>query len=356
MTLTTPHSPTPHSPAPPPGTPTGSRTLSGLKPTGPLHLGNLLSAVRPLTRASRTSQLPEGVLAMVADLHAVTVPHDPDRLRARTREVAAVALAAGLDPGGATLFVQSEVPAHRRLHYLLEAVAKVGEATRMVQFTERSRTGAGDGVRLALLTYPVLMAADILLYHVDAVPVGEDQDQHLQLARTLAHRANRLYGAGLVVPRGVQPEVAPRLMDLQDPTVKMEKTNPSHAGVLFVLDPPDVLARKVSRAVTDPESGPGSVRYDPVAKPGVANLLDLLAACTGVDAAYAARGIDSYRELKESVTETVLATVRPVQQRYAEIVSDATALDRVLDDGGARARALAEPVVAQLEAAMGLCR
>ena len=194
---------------------------------------------------------------MVADLHAVTVPHDPARLRARTREVAAVALAAGVDPAGATLFVQSQVPAHRLLHYLLEAVAKVGEAQRMVQFKEKSRAGAGDGTRLALLTYPVLMAADILLYDVAAVPVGDDQDQHLQLARTLAHRANRLYGAGLVVPEAVRPEVGPRLMDLQDPTRKMEKTNPSHAGVLFVLDPPDVLARKVSRAVTDTEQGAG---------------------------------------------------------------------------------------------------
>ena len=293
---------------------------------------------------------------MVADLHAMTVPHDPARLRARTREVAAVALAAGVDPAGATLFVQSQVPAHRLLHYLLEAVAKVGEAQRMVQYKEKSRAGAGDGTRLALLTYPVLMAADILLYDVAAVPVGDDQDQHLQLARTLAHRANRLYGAGLVVPEGVRPEAGPRLMDLQDPTRKMEKTNPSHAGVLFVLDPPDVLARKVSRAVTDTEQGADAVRYDPSAKPGVANLLDLLAACTGVDPAYAARGLDSYRELKEAVTETVVATLRPVQDRYPEIVSDAVFLDQVLEAGAERARRLAEPVVSRVEVATGLRR
>ena len=242
------------------------------------------------------------------------------------------------------------------MHYLLEAVAKVGEATRMVQFKEKSRAGTGEGVRLALLTYPVLMAADILLYDVDAVPVGEDQDQHLQLARTLAHRANRLYGTGLVVPHAVQPEVAPRLMDLQDPSVKMEKTNPSPAGVLFLLDPPDVLAQKVSRAVTDTESGPDAVRHDPVAKPGVSNLLDLLSACTGVDPHYAARGIDSYRELKVAVTETVVATLGPLQARYAEIASDAAALDRILDEGVERARELAEPVVARVEEAMGLSR
>jgi tryptophanyl-tRNA synthetase len=331
------------------------RTLSGFKPTGPLHLGNLLSALRPLAAAGRPGA-PDRVLAMVADLHAVTVPHDPGRLRQRTREVAALALAAGVDPHRCTLFVQSHVDAHRKLHFLLEAVARVGEASRMVQYKEKSRAGAGDGVRLALLTYPVLMAADILLYDVDAVPVGEDQDQHLQLARTLAHRANRLYGAGLVVPRAVQPAAGVRLMDLQDPTTKMEKTNVSLAGVLLVLDPPDVLARKVSRAVTDTETGPGSVRYDRAAKPGVSNLLDLLAACTGVDPQYAARGIDSYRELKEAVTSTVVETLRPVQERYAEIASDTAALDRVLEDGAERARVLAEPVVRRVEDRMGLTR
>ncbi len=349
MTLTTALAPATRPEAP-------TRTLSGIKPTGPLHLGHLLSALRPLAAAARAATCPDQVLAMVADLHALTVPHDPARLRRRTREVAGIAVAAGVDPARCTLFVQSRVDAHRRLHYLLEAVAKVGEATRMVQFKEKSRAGAGEGVRLALLTYPVLMAADILLYDVDAVPVGEDQDQHLQLARTLAHRANRLYGTALVVPHAVRPEVAPRLMDLQDPSIKMEKTNPSPAGVLFLLDPPDVLAQKVSRAVTDTESGPDAVRHDPAAKPGVSNLLDLLAACTGVDPRYAARGIDSYRELKSAVTETVVATLAPLQARYAEIASDATALDRVLDEGAERARDLAEPVVARVEQAMGLSR
>jgi tryptophanyl-tRNA synthetase len=331
-----------------------ARTLSGLKPTGPLQLGNLLSAVRPLARASRAATSPDQVLVMVADLHALTVPHDPARLRHLTRELAAVTLAAGADPAGATVFVQSQVPAHRRLHYLLEAVARVGESTRMTQFREKSRRGSSDGVRLALLTYPVLMAADILLYGIDEVPVGEDQLQHLELARTLAQRANHLYDADLVVPSPVQPASGPRLRDLQDPTVKMEKTNPSPAGVLYVLDPPEVLARKVSRAVTDGESGPDAVRYDPASKPGVSNLLDVLAACTGVDPAYAARGIDTYGELKDAVTETVVATLAPVQEAYREISSDAEVLDALLAEGRARAVALAEPVVSRLERAMGV--
>ena len=331
-----------------------ARTLSGLKPTGSLQLGNLLSAVRPLARASRASTSPEQVLVMVADLHALTVPHDPARLRLLTREVAAVTLAAGTDPAGATVFVQSQVPAHRRLHYLLEAVARVGESTRMTQFREKSRRGASDGVRLALLTYPVLMAADILLYGIDEVPVGEDQLQHLELARALAQRANHLYDAGLTVPSPVQPASGVRLRDLQDPTVKMEKTNPSTAGVLFVLDPPDVLARKVSRAVTDGETGPDAVRYDPLAKPGVSNLLDVLAACTGVDPEYAARGIDTYGELKAAVTETVVATLAPVQEAYREISSDPGVLDRLMSEGRDRAAALGEPVVSRLEDAMGV--
>ena len=209
------------------------RTLSGLKPTGSLHLGNYLSAVLPLVRASTLGGSPSDVLVMVADLHALTVPHDPARLRTLTREVAAVALAAGLDASGASLFVQSAVPEHRSLHFLLESLTSVGEASRMIQYKEKALRGGGGGASVALLTYPVLMAADILLYDVDEVPVGNDQSQHLELARAIAQRANSRFDAGLVVPRGVEPEVGPRLMDLQEPAIKMEKTNPSTSGVLL---------------------------------------------------------------------------------------------------------------------------
>ena len=334
------------------------RQLSGLKPTGPLQLGNYLSAIRPLVRASTASTTgtadadPGDVLVMVADLHALTVPHDPARLRSLTREVAAVLLAAGLDLDRSTLFVQSQVGAHRGMHYLLEGVATAGEVSRMVQFKEKSRRG--DGCRLALLTYPVLMAADILLYGVAQVPVGADQTQHLELAKSLAVRANRLYDAGFVVPEAVEQAVGHRVMDLQDPTVKMDKTNPSPSGVLYVLDPPEVLRRKVFRAVTDTDSGADAVRYDRAAKPGVANLLEIMSACTGLDPCYAARGIDSYRELKEYVAETVVATLLPVQRRHAEL--DPRSLDEALAEGAARARDLAGPVLARLERGMGLSR
>jgi tryptophanyl-tRNA synthetase len=329
-----------------------TRTLSGIKPTGHLQLGNLLSAVRPLARASRGAGSPGDVLVMVADLHALTVEHDPARLRRLTREAAGVLLAGGVDPRGATVFVQSQVPEHRSLHYLLEAVASVGEAGRMIQYKEKARAGGGSSSRLALLTYPVLMAADILLYDVDEVPVGDDQMQHLELARALAQRANARYAAGLTVPRAVQPPAARRLRDLADPARKMEKTTPSPAGVLFVLDPPEVVRRKVMRAVTDAETGPDAVRYDPVAKPGVSNLLELLAACTGVDPAYAACGIDSYAELKERAADTVVSVLEPVRAAHAAM-DDAT-LTAVLADGADRARALAAAVVRRLESAMGL--
>jgi tryptophanyl-tRNA synthetase len=239
------------------------------------------------------------------------------------------------------------------MHFLLETVASVGECTRMVQYKEKARAGGGGSARLALLTYPVLMAADILLYDVEEVPVGEDQMQHLELARTLAQRANARYGAGLVVPRGVQPPAARRLRDLLDPAAKMRKSDRSGAGVLFVLDPPEAVRRKVSRAVTDGETGPDAVRYDPVAKPGVSNLLEILAACSGVEPAYAARGIDSYGELKERVAETVVGVLTPVQRAHAELVGSPS-LDAVLAAGAERAEGLAAAAVGRLETAMGL--
>jgi tryptophanyl-tRNA synthetase len=216
------------------------------------------------------------------------------------------------------------------------------------------RAGDGSSARLALLSYPVLMAADVLLYGVEEVPVGDDQAQHLELARTLAQRVNARYGAGLVVPKAVHPPAARRLRDLTDPTRKMEKTNPSPSGVLFVLDPPDVVRHKVARAVTDAGTGPDAVRYDPATKPGVSNLLEVLAACSGQDPAYTARGIDSYAELKERVADTVVAVLAPVRCRYAELARDRAALDRLLADGAARARDLAAEVVVPLERAMGL--
>jgi len=313
-------------------------TLTGFKPTGHLHLGNYIGAVRPTVDAQDRTH----AVVLVVDLHALTVPHDPARVRALTTEVAAVLLAAGVDPCRALLYVQSHVPEHTELHYLLECTTGYGEARRMIQFKEK----AGQQTRLSLLTYPVLMAGDILLHRTRDVPVGDDQSQHVELARDVAIRFNARYGETFVVPRAVKPQVAARIMDLSDPTAKMGKSNETDGGTLFLLDPPDVLRRKVMRAVTDTE---GEVRYDLATKPGVSNLLEILAACTGSSVH---TPFDGYRELKSAVAEAVIETVRPVQRRYAEL--DPTYVDDVLRDGAARARERTASTVSRAKQAIGL--
>jgi len=313
-------------------------TLTGFKPTGHLHLGNYIGAVRPTVDAQDRTH----AVVLVVDLHALTVPHDPARVRALTTEVAAVLLAAGVDPCRALLYVQSHVPEHTELHYLLECTTGYGEARRMIQFKEK----AGQQTRLSLLTYPVLMAGDILLHRTRDVPVGDDQSQHVELARDVAIRFNARYGETFIVPRAVKPQVAARIMDLSDPTAKMGKSNETDGGTLFLLDPPDVLRRRVMRAVTDTE---GEVRYDLATKPGVSNLLEILAACTGSSVH---TPFDGYRELKSAVAEAVIETVRPVQRRYAEL--DPTYVDDVLRDGAARARERTASTVSRAKQAIGL--
>ncbi|MGN6246074.1 MAG: tryptophan--tRNA ligase [Motilibacteraceae bacterium] len=324
---------------------TEARAITGLKPTGSAQLGNLLGAIRPVVRLQRAMT----TTVFVADLHALTVEHDPAALRRRTRELATLLLAAGLDPEHTTLFVQSDVPEHLELHYLLECTTTFGEARRMVQFREK---GEGrEEVRLSLLTYPVLQAADVLLHDVTHVPVGDDQRQHLELARDVARRFNARYGETFVVPEPVHPPVARRLMDLQDPTAKMGKSSASQAGVIGLLDAPDVVRRKVARAVTDSRS---EVRYDPERQPGVANLLEILAACSEGDPAYLAAQLDSYAELKDAVAETVVAVLAPLQERYAGLAADPAVLDDVLAQGRDRARERAAATLRRARAAIGL--
>jgi tryptophanyl-tRNA synthetase len=270
-----------------------ARTLSLTVPSGHLTLGNLLGAIRQWAEDQRGIDSLYGI----ADLHALTTEHDPATVRALTLEQLALLIAAGLGADRCTIFVQSQVPAHAELHWLLEATAYDGELRRMVQYKEKA--AKQPSVRSALLAYPVLMAADILLYDVETVPVGDDQRQHLELARDLAIRFNKAYGETFVVPRAVTPPVAARVMDLQEPAAKMSKSAaPSAPGVLRLLDPPDVIRRKIARAVTD--SGRGVI-FDPVGKPGVANLLTILAACTRITPAAAAAQVDTYSELKEAV-------------------------------------------------------
>ena len=319
------------------------RHLSLLTPSGHLTLGNLLGALRPMAAAAREP----GAEAFygLSDLHAMTTDqHDPPLLRERSNEMACLLIAVGLEH--ATLFRQSRVPAHRGLAYLLECTARTGELGRMIQFKEKGR--GVDSTRVSLYTYPVLMAADILLYRPSRVPVGDDQRQHVELARDLAQRFNTTYGAALVVPEITTPLVGARVMDLVDPTHKMSKSAGA-AGSIYLLDPPDVVRRKVARAVTDSDTGPDAVRSDRDAKPGVTNLLDILTACGG-----SASGIHTYGALKQAVTDAVVAELEPIQRRYADLVADLDHVRATYEAGEARCREVTAPVLAEAEAAMGL--
>ncbi|MEO9324358.1 tryptophan--tRNA ligase [Nocardioides sp. C4-1] len=353
-----------------------TRTLSLLTPSGHLTLGSLLGALAPMRERQ------DDAFYGIADLHAMTTDqHDPGRLRAAADEMAALFLALGLDR--ATLFRQSHVPAHAQLAYLLECVATTGELGRMTQFKEKSKADetrlrgsstafeveeAGltpsrqrraepaaskprgvASTRVSLFTYPALMAADILLYAPRAVPVGADQKQHVELTRDLALRFNRRYGEVFVVPEVVTADDgSARVMDLAQPTRKMSKSAEA-PGTIYLLDPPDVVRRKVGRAVTDGDVGPDAVRRDREAKPGVTNLLEVLVACGG-----SGDGLTTYGALKRAVTDAVVATLEPIQKRYADLADDPEHVRSVFADGAARARSVTEPVLAAAQAAMGL--
>ncbi|GAA4962201.1 tryptophan--tRNA ligase [Actinoplanes utahensis] len=316
-----------------------TRRLTGFKPTGHLHLGNLLGALRPLIAAQDGT----ASITLIADLHALTLDHDPERVRALTLEQATVMLAAGVDPERTPIVVQSHVPEITELHYLLECATGFGEAARMIQFKEKS--SGGGHVRLSLLTYPVLMAADILAHDIVQVPVGEDQNQHLELARTLATRFNARYGRTFTVPEGVRPEAAARVMDLADPTTKMGKS--TGTGRIALLDPPDVVRRTVARAVTDELA---VVRRDPGRQPGVTNLIDILAACAGREPA----DPHSYGKLKREVTDAVEAVLAPIRSRHAALAGDPGHVREILAEGARQVRPRAFATVRRTRAALGL--
>jgi tryptophanyl-tRNA synthetase len=322
-----------------------SRRLTGFTPSGDLHLGNLVGAIAPIVSQQATTD----TVVFISDLHALTLDHDPQEVRRRTLEFATVLLAAGADPDQCLFLVQSHVPEHAELHYLLECVTGYGEAQRMIQFKEKS--GKQQQVRMSLLTYPILMAADILLYDTDEVPVGEDQSQHVELARDVAQRFNSRYGPTFTLPKAVNPPVAARIMDLTAPENKMSKSSPSRAGALYLLDEPDVLRRKVMRAVTDAGT---EVAYDPATRPGVSNLLDILAACTGEEPEKLAPRFDRYGDLKAAVADAVVDTVSPVRERYAQLSRDPGHVRAVLATGAARAREQTREKVRQVKAAIGL--
>lgn len=327
-----------------------TRIFSGVKPTGHLTLGNYLGAVR---RWAEVDQHRADALFCIVDLHALTVDHDPARVLRLSRQAATLLLASGLDPEVCTVFVQSHVDEHARLSYLLECVATDGEMRRMIQYKEKAarERARGGSVRLSLLTYPVLMAADILAYGADEVPVGDDQTQHVELTRDLAVRFNQRYGHTFVVPRATRPEVAARVMNLQEPTSKMGKSDDVGPGVVYLLDEPDAVRRKIARAVTD--SGT-EVAYDREERPGVSNLLEILAACGGGDPEELSGGYTSYGALKKDTADAVVELLRPVQERHKELCADPAEVERVLRDGAARARERARPTVDAAYRAIGL--
>jgi tryptophanyl-tRNA synthetase len=324
-----------------------ARVFSGIQPTGEMHLGNYLGAVRHWVEAQDDND----AIYCVVDLHAITMPYDAASLADRTRRTATILLAAGLDPARCTLFVQSHVPAHTELTWVLNCIATFGELRRMTQFKEKS--AGQESVSIGVFDYPVLQAADILAYDTDKVPVGDDQRQHVELARDIAIRFNHRYGDTLVVPEHTVPPVGARVMDLQDPMSKMSKSSDSSTGFIALLDNPTVITKRIKSAVTD--SGT-EVRFDPEHKPGVSNLLQILAATTGravpdLEAEFAGGG---YGRLKGAVADAVVEFLRPLQERYAVLAADPGEVDAQLAQGADKADAIATKVFERVRRAAGL--
>ncbi|WP_136030395.1 tryptophan--tRNA ligase [Microbacterium sp. PF5] len=328
------------------------RLYSGMQPSADsLQIGNYIGALLQW----RELQNSYDAFFSVVDLHALTVAQEPAELREKTRRTAAQYIAAGIEPAQSTLYVQSHVRAHAELAWILSTITGFGEAGRMTQFKDKSARYGADATSVGLFTYPVLMAADILLYQTDVVPVGDDQKQHVELTRDLAERFNTRFGPTFTVPIPVIQKETARIYDLQNPTAKMSKSAESDAGVLWMLDDPAKSAKKIMRAVTDNE---GSVRFDRENKPGVSNLLTIYAALTGrqiaaIEDEYAGRG---YGDFKKGLAEVVVAEFGPVRERALELLDDPAELDRILAANAARADAVADATLSDVYDRVGLLR
>ena len=321
------------------------RVLSGIQPSGELHLGNYLGAIRNWARIQHTSD----AFHPVVDLHAVTVPQEPGELGRATLRLSQMLMAAGLDPEVCTIFVQSHVREHTECAWLLECTVSFGELSRMTQFKDKS--GQQQFISAGLFTYPALQAADILLYDADEVPVGADQRQHIELTRDIAARFNSRYGETFKLPAAVVPAAGARVMDLQSPTNKMSKSLDSPRGTVDLLEDPSTVARKIKSAVTDSES---EVRYDVQAKPGVSNLLSILGAATGRSPEEVAEGYSMYGPLKADTAEAVVELLRPIQARFAELEADPAETSRLLRIGADKARAIASVTLERARSNIGL--
>ena len=324
--------------------------FSGIQPSGNLTLGNYLGALRNFTKVQDGNEC----YYCIVNQHAVTVPQEPKLLHERTRQLAAIYLAAGLDPDKSTLFVQSEVPEHVQLGWIMTTMSYVGELERMTQYKDKAAK-QGDSVPAGLLTYPPLMAADILLYQTDLVPVGDDQKQHLEITRDLAQRFNRVYGEDIfTVPEILLGTDGTRVMSLLEPTKKMSKSDDNQTATVYLLDTPKDIEKKIKRAQTDSDN---AVRYDAAAKPGISNLMDIYAAVTekrheDIEREVAGQGYGSF---KKAVAEAVISVLEPIQQRYEELIG-APELDDILTKGAEKAHAEAGKTYEKVIRAMGLYR
>ncbi|MED3623115.1 tryptophan--tRNA ligase [Neobacillus thermocopriae] len=322
--------------------------FSGIQPSGTITLGNYIGALKQFVEL----QNEYNCYFCIVDQHAITVPQDPVALRKNIRSLAALYIAVGIDPDKATLFIQSEVPAHAQAGWIMQCISYIGELERMTQFKDKS--AGKEAVSASLLTYPPLMAADILLYNADLVPVGEDQKQHLELTRDLAERFNKKYRDILTIPDVRIPEVGARIMSLQDPTKKMSKSDPNQKAFLSLLDEPKQIEKKIKSAVTDSE---GIVKYDKVNKPGISNLLSIYSILGGksiseLEEMYQGKG---YGDFKSDLAEVVVNAFKPIQDKYYELINSSE-LDDILDRGAEKANKVASKTLKKMENAMGLGR
>ena len=324
-----------------------ARVLSCIQPTGHVHLGNYLGALRNWVSGQHDNDVFHGIV----DLHALTVTESPGVLGDQTLSLAAMLFAVGLDPDVATVFVQSHLPQHSQLAWIMECTVSYGELSRMTQFKDKAAKREADFVSAGLFTYPALQAADILLYDANEVPVGDDQRQHIEITRDIAIRFNHRFGDTFVLPKAVTPKAGARVMDLQNPEAKMSKSASGEAGIVYLLDDPAAIEKKFKRAVTD--SG-NEVVYDRAAKPGVANLLEILAAATASTPEATAVSYTQYGALKADTGDAVIAVVEPIRSRFEELMQDKGELARLLSIGNDRARNVAAVTLQRAHSAIGL--
>ncbi|MCX6535202.1 MAG: tryptophan--tRNA ligase [Actinobacteria bacterium] len=323
-----------------------TRVLSCIQPTGEVHLGNYLGALRNWVSGQHKADVFHGIV----DLHALTVTEEPGVIGRNTLQLAAVLFAVGLDPDVATVFVQSHVPEHSQLGWIMECTVSFGELSRMTQFKDKSAKREAEFVSAGLFTYPALQAADILLYDANEVPVGDDQRQHIEITRDIAMRFNHRFGETFVIPKSVTPPSGARIMDLLNPTSKMSKSGDEDTGVIYLLDDPAKIEKKFKRAVTDSET---EVVFDRERKPGVSNLLEILAAATGTTPQKAAETYTRYGDLKAASAQAVIAMLEPIQARYFELLNDQGELMRLLHKGNGRAKEVASKTLSRAQKAIG---